>query len=145
MILRPSTSASSSINEPFFFSEPGGDRTEGAGAAMSRLYGRLAAAAVIAVGFPFHLLISLLIRLGDGGPALYRARRLGRSGVIYELLKYRSMKVGSKPVVTSDYKVVTVENDRRITRIGRILRCGLDELPQLYNVLRAEMAWIGPR
>ena len=112
---------------------------------MSRLCGRLAAAAAIAVGFPFHLLISLLIRLGDGGPALYRARRLGRSGATYELLKYRSMKVGSKPVVTSDYKVVTVDNDSRITRIGRILRCGLDELPQLYNVLRAEMAWIGPR
>jgi len=107
--------------------------------------GRLAAGAAIVLGFPVHLLIALLVRLGDGGPALYRARRLGRHGHAYDLLKYRSMKVGSRPVVGADFKVVTIANDRRITRIGRLLRCGLDELPQLYNVLRGEMAWIGPR
>jgi lipopolysaccharide/colanic/teichoic acid biosynthesis glycosyltransferase len=47
--------------------------------------------------------------------------------------------------VAGDFKVVTIENDYRITPFGRLLRCGLDELPQLYNVLRGEMAWIGPR
>lgn len=112
---------------------------------MTAVYGRLAAAAVMILGIPIHLLISLLVRLYDGGPALYRARRLGRHGRAYGLLKYRTMKVGSKPVIDGDFKVVTVTNDSRITPIGRILRCGIDELPQVYNVLRGEMAWIGPR
>ncbi len=112
---------------------------------MRTLLGRAAAAAAVAAGWPLHLLISLAVRLGDGGPALYRARRMGRNGRIYDLLKYRSMKVGSRPVVAGDFKVVTVANDSRITPIGRFLRYGLDELPQLFNVLRGEMAWIGPR
>ena len=112
---------------------------------MTAAIGRLAAGVAIALGIPVHLLISLLVRLHDGGPALYRARRLGCGGRPYDLLKYRSMKVGSKPVLAGDFKVVTIKNDIRITPVGRVLRCGLDELPQLYNVWRGEMRWIGPR
>jgi lipopolysaccharide/colanic/teichoic acid biosynthesis glycosyltransferase len=112
---------------------------------MRAIYGRVAAACLMVLGMPIHLLLSVCVRLFDGGPALYRARRLGRHGCTYGLLKYRSMKVGSKPIIAGDFKVVTVANDRRITPIGRILRCGIDELPQVYNVLRGEMAWIGPR
>jgi lipopolysaccharide/colanic/teichoic acid biosynthesis glycosyltransferase len=107
--------------------------------------GRIAAAGAIGLGFPIHLLIALLIRLCDGGPVFYRAARLGRNGNPYELLKYRSMKVGSVPIVADDYKVIALERDSRVTAIGRLLRCGIDELPQLYNVVRGEMSWIGPR
>ncbi len=106
--------------------------------------GRLLAL-VAAIAFaPFHLVIAALIYLEDGGPVFYRAVRLGKGGRPFTMYKYRSMRVGALPVVAG-FKTVVQANDDRVTVMGRILRCGLDEAPQLLNVIRGEMAWTGPR
>jgi lipopolysaccharide/colanic/teichoic acid biosynthesis glycosyltransferase len=61
------------------------------------------------------------------------------------MLKYRSMKVNCKPLVRAGCKIIVEANDSRVTPLGRLLRCGIDELPQFANIARGDMAWIGPR
>ena len=61
------------------------------------------------------------------------------------MLKYRSMTSGCAPVMRQGFKAVVEAGDPRVTRLGRVLRCGIDELPQLWNIVRGEMAWLGPR
>jgi len=112
---------------------------------MMNLLPRAAALALCIAGLPIHLLICLLIRLQDGGPSLYRCNRLGRGGRVYTLLKYRTMRPDCKRLVRDTFKVVVDRGDSRVTRLGRLLRCGIDELPQLWNIVRGDMAWIGPR
>ncbi len=86
---------------------------------------------------------SLAVKLGDGGPVLYRQRRIGKDGVEFELLKLRTMEVGAE---SKGAGFAVDRGDPRITRAGRILRrLSLDELPQLWNVLRGDMSLIGPR
>jgi lipopolysaccharide/colanic/teichoic acid biosynthesis glycosyltransferase len=83
------------------------------------------------------------IRLEDGGPALYRQRRVGKGGVDFELLKLRTMLVGAEGQGAG---FAVDRGDSRITRVGRILRAtSIDELPQLWNVLRGDMSIVGPR
>ncbi len=92
---------------------------------------------------PFMLVIALLIRLGDGGPALFVQRRMGRGNTFFRMLKFRTMRQGA-----SDHAghASTARDDERITPIGRFLRrTSLDELPQLWNVLKGEMSIVGPR
>jgi len=61
------------------------------------------------------------------------------------MLKYRSMKVNCAPLVHAGSKVIVEANDPRVTPLGRLLRCGIDELPQIVNIVRGEMTWVGPR
>lgn len=92
---------------------------------------------------PLLLLAALAIRLEGGGPVLYRQRRVGRGGREFELLKLRTMVAGSDPVGVG---TAVTRDDPRVTRVGRVLRrTSLDELPNLVNVLRGEMAIVGPR
>jgi lipopolysaccharide/colanic/teichoic acid biosynthesis glycosyltransferase len=92
---------------------------------------------------PLLGLAALAVKLGDGGPILYRQTRVGMDGVDFELLKLRTMIVGAERQ-GAGYAVD--EGDSRITRAGRVLRrLSLDELPQLWNVIRGEMSVIGPR
>lgn len=107
--------------------------------------GRIAALLVCVVGFPLHLLICFCIRIADGGPAIYRDQRVGRFEKPFSMLKYRTMKVNCKPLVRAGSKIVVENNDPRVTALGRFLRCGIDELPQIANIARGEMSWIGPR
>ena len=87
-------------------------------------------------------LISLCIRLEDGGPVFYRQERVTRYGRSFSMLKFRSMV----PDAEKDGPRLASRNDSRITRTGRILRnLHLDELPQLFNVLSGEMSIVGPR
>jgi len=109
------------------------------------IVGRIVALLICATGLPIHIAICLAIRLQDAGPAIHRCRRLGRAGASYTMFKYRSMTVGSPPLLRSGFKVAVDKSDARVTPLGRILRCGIDELPQLWNVVRGEMAWVGPR
>jgi lipopolysaccharide/colanic/teichoic acid biosynthesis glycosyltransferase len=91
---------------------------------------------------PIFLLIFVAIRLTDHGPVFYRQRRVGLNGTPFDILKFRTMVVNADKIGPS----VTQGRDPRITRIGRILRqTKLDELPQLWNVLRGEMTFVGPR
>ena len=94
---------------------------------------------------PLLLLIALLIKVTSPGPIFYIDERVGRLGRPFRMVKFRSMYVGAPPVITDDNKVIVEEDDPRVTPVGRILRMGFDELPQLFNVLKGEMAVIGPR
>jgi lipopolysaccharide/colanic/teichoic acid biosynthesis glycosyltransferase len=107
--------------------------------------GRIAAGVLCVLGMPLHLLICVLIKVFSPGPVLYYSHRLGLNGVTFQLLKYRTMRVGASPIVTQDFKTIAQIEDPRVTRLGRLLRCGIDEVPQLWNVVRGEMSWIGPR
>ena len=91
---------------------------------------------------PTFAVIALAVKLGDGGPVFYRQHRVGRFGQRFWIWKFRTM------VVDAERKglQVTRDGDPRITRIGRFLRkAKLDELPQLWNVLKGEMSFVGPR
>jgi exopolysaccharide biosynthesis polyprenyl glycosylphosphotransferase len=91
---------------------------------------------------PFLLLIGLMIRLGSPGPAIFVQKRVGDSGKLFDIYKFRSMFMG-----TSRYDVSPTEStDPRITRLGRLLRrTSFDELPQLINVFLGDMSLVGPR
>ena len=96
-----------------------------------------------AIAGPFMLVIALAIRLEDRGPALLRQSRVGMDGEDFDLLKFRTM-IADAHTVGSGWLVA--ERDPRITRVGRFLRkWSLDELPQMFNVLRGEMSIVGPR
>jgi lipopolysaccharide/colanic/teichoic acid biosynthesis glycosyltransferase len=88
-------------------------------------------------------LAALAIKLKDGGPVLYRQLRVGKDGAEFELLKLRTMVVGAE---RQGAGFAVDRGDPRITPVGRLLRrLSLDELPQLWNVLRGDMSLIGPR
>jgi lipopolysaccharide/colanic/teichoic acid biosynthesis glycosyltransferase len=102
----------------------------------------VAGTALVAVS-PLLGLAALAVKLEDGGPVLYRQTRVGRDGADFELLKLRTMVVGAERMGAG---FAVDEGDARITRAGRLLRrLSLDELPQLWNVVRGEMSVIGPR
>lgn len=93
------------------------------------------------------LVIGLLIRMDSPGPAFFRQERMGYRGKTFSVLKFRTMRVAD-PLADGDRvsAAITKDDDDRITKLGRFLRkTRIDELPQLYNVLRGEMSWIGPR
>jgi lipopolysaccharide/colanic/teichoic acid biosynthesis glycosyltransferase len=101
------------------------------------------AGTALLVASPVLGLAALAVKLGDRGPVLYRQTRVGRDGVDFELLKLRTMIVGAEKIGAG---FAVDEGDPRITRVGRILRkLSLDELPQLWNVVRGDMSVIGPR
>jgi lipopolysaccharide/colanic/teichoic acid biosynthesis glycosyltransferase len=92
---------------------------------------------------PFLLAAGIAIKLGSRGPVFYRQRRVGRDDREFEMLKLRTMVQGSDPVGVG---TIVTRNDPRVTRAGRFLRrTSLDEVPNLVNVLRGEMAIVGPR
>jgi lipopolysaccharide/colanic/teichoic acid biosynthesis glycosyltransferase len=102
----------------------------------------LAGAALIASS-PLLAIAGLAIKLGDGGPILYRQVRVGKDGSDFELLKLRTMIVGAE---RRGAGFAVDAGDARITRAGAVLRkLSLDELPQLWNVMRGDMSIIGPR
>jgi lipopolysaccharide/colanic/teichoic acid biosynthesis glycosyltransferase len=97
----------------------------------------------LAVASPALAVAALAIKLGDGGPVLYRQRRVGRDGAEFELLKLRTMEVGAEHKGAG---FAVTEGDPRITGVGRLLRrLSIDEVPQLWNVVRGDMSVIGPR
>ena len=110
---------------------------------MNRAADVVGAGVGLALASPLLAAAALAIKLEDGGPVLYRQTRVGRDGADFELLKLRTMVVGAETMGTG---LAVNRGDSRITRIGRLLRkLSLDELPQLWNVVRGEMSVIGPR
>jgi lipopolysaccharide/colanic/teichoic acid biosynthesis glycosyltransferase len=101
------------------------------------------AAALLVITSPVLALAALAIRLESGGPVFYRQLRVGKDGSQFELWKLRTMVPGAEAMGAGIY---VLEGDARITRVGRLLRrFSLDELPNLVNVLKGEMAIVGPR
>ncbi len=110
---------------------------------MSRVIDVVLAGLLLLLASPLLALAALAIRLESRGPVFYRQQRVGRDGRPFELWKLRTMVPGAESMGAGIY---IVDGDTRITRVGRLLRrFSLDELPNLVNVLRGEMAVVGPR
>jgi len=130
--------------------EPQSDR---AGGWAKRTFDLLAASILVVLASPLLLLVAVLIRLQDGGPVLYRQRRVGANGAEFEMIKFRSMVVDAEKRLAEiahaneqDAVLFKIREDPRVTRVGRFIRkFSIDELPQLFNVLRGEMSLVGPR
>lgn len=94
------------------------------------------------ISLPIVLVIALLIKLEDGGPVFYSQERLTESGRKFMILKFRSMRVNSE----REGARLAAKGDSRITKIGKFIRAThLDELPQIYNILKGDMSFVGPR
>ena len=92
------------------------------------------------------LMIGLLIKREDKGPVFYKSKRLGKDKKIFSIYKFRSMKVNAPDIRNEDGSTFNAENDPRITNIGKLIRkTSIDELPQLLNVLKGDMSFVGPR
>jgi exopolysaccharide biosynthesis polyprenyl glycosylphosphotransferase len=111
------------------------------------------AIAGLVLGAPLLALIALAIRLDSPGPILFRQSRVGAGGKLFQICKFRSMHEGAEAELErlrdlneADGPIFKIQDDPRLTRVGRFLRrTSLDELPQLWNVLRGEMGLVGPR
>lgn len=89
------------------------------------------------------LIIAILIKIDSKGPILFKQERIGKNGKVFKILKFRSMCVGAEKMGTGVY---SGKNDFRVTKVGKILRkTSLDELPQLFNMIKGELSLIGPR
>jgi lipopolysaccharide/colanic/teichoic acid biosynthesis glycosyltransferase len=110
---------------------------------VNRALDVVAATTGLVVTSPVLAAAAIAIKLEDGGPILYRQRRVGLGGQDFELLKLRTMVVGAERMGAG---FAVNRGDSRITRVGRVFRrLSIDELPQLANVLRGDMSLIGPR
>lgn len=128
------------------FAEPEGAPPVGSGepgAGLPRALDLIIAAAALAIISPLLLIAAVLIRLDSPGPVIYKQLRVGRGDRDLLLYKLRTMRPGSDPVGVG---TVVERGDPRVTRVGQVLRrFSLDEIPNLVNVLRGEMAIVGPR
>lgn len=114
-------------------------------ALIKSIVDRVGALFLIIVLLPALLIVALLICMTSKGPALFRQRRIGYLGQPFEVIKFRTMHIASSDDTARD-AAITKEGDNRITGLGQILRrTRIDELPQLINVTRGEMSFIGPR
>lgn len=109
---------------------------------MKRVLDCVASATLLSLFAPIILLVSVIVALDSPGPVLFRQERVGRGGVLFTILKFRTMRVA--PAGTGS--AITLPDDLRVTKIGATLRrWKLDELPQLWNVCKGDMSLVGPR
>ena len=110
---------------------------------IKRVFDFFVAVSCIMIFSPLIVICWILIKLEDGGPAIFSQERIGKNGKPFHIYKFRTMEVDAEKEGPMLYQH---ENDQRITRIGKFLRSHhLDELPQLWNVVKGDMAFIGPR
>ena len=108
---------------------------------LKRVFDIIASFCGIIILFPLIIIVSILIKITSKGPVLFKQVRVTKNGKLFKIYKFRTMKENSE-----GNKQITVGKDNRITGIGHILRkTKLDELPQLFNVLKGEMSLVGPR
>jgi exopolysaccharide biosynthesis polyprenyl glycosylphosphotransferase len=119
-----------------------GFRASRATRAGKRVVDLVLAAVGVALASPLMLLTALAVRLETAGPVLYKQERVGENGRLFTLCKFRSMRADAE----TGTPIWAKEKDDRVTRVGRFIRITrLDELPQLWNVLRGDMSFVGPR
>ena len=114
---------------------------------------RFLALILIIILLPVFLVLSLVLLIGEGWPILYIQKRVGWKGMVFKMYKFRTMRKGADKqqvdyayLNEADGPVFKIHNDPRHTKIGRFLfHTGLDELPQLFNIVRGEMSFVGPR
>ena len=110
---------------------------------LKRVWDFLLASSALLVSLPLWVAFAIAIKVEDGGPIFYRQKRWGKDKTSIDVYKFRTM------VVDADTKfgiVQAEENDPRVTRVGRFLRAtSLDEMPQILNIWKGEMSWVGPR
>jgi exopolysaccharide biosynthesis polyprenyl glycosylphosphotransferase len=136
---------------PVVYVEP--VRRQGWRAAAKRALDISVATAGLVASAPVLAVTALAIKLDSKGPVLFRQQRVGRNGVPFDVLKFRSMVVDAEALLIdlrdrneASGPLFKMKNDPRVTRVGRIIRkLSIDELPQLWNVLRGEMSMVGPR
>ncbi len=113
---------------------------------LKRLTDFLLSSILLVVLSPLSVLISLWVWLSTGNPILFRQSRLGKGGVPFDIYKFRTMVPGARDLRNPDGSAFTASEDPRVTPVGRFLRrTSLDELPQLFNVLKGDMSLVGPR
>lgn len=107
---------------------------------LKRIFDFILASCLLVCLVPFFLIIAALIRIQDGGPAIFRQIRIGKSGKTFMFYKFRSMPLSTPNVESNNTEKL------QITPFGKFIRrTNLDELPQFYNVLKGDMSFIGPR
>jgi exopolysaccharide biosynthesis polyprenyl glycosylphosphotransferase len=112
-------------------------------AALHRLLDLTAGLLLLAITLPLLIVTAIAIKLDSRGPVFYRQERVGRDGRTFMLVKFRSMRVDAE---AAGRAVWASQQDPRVTRVGRIIRrARIDEIPQVFNVLRGDMAFVGPR
>ncbi|CEN94070.1 MAG: sugar transferase [Paeniclostridium sordellii] len=95
---------------------------------------------------PVLLIISILIKIDSKGPVIFKQKRLGKNGQIFEIYKFRTMYVNAPDLRNEDGSTFNSDDDPRVTKIGKFLRkTSLDELTQIFNILKGDMSFIGPR
>ena len=108
---------------------------------MKRLFDFITSLIGLIVLFPIFIIVSLLVKISSGGPVFFVQKRIGKNGKIFQMIKFRSMIV-----IQNSNSTISVKGDVRITKIGAFLRkFKLDELPELWNVLKGDMSLVGPR
>ncbi|MBS3648590.1 sugar transferase [Pseudaminobacter sp. 19-2017] len=127
------------------------------GGVFKRGFDIIGASAGILLLSPLLLMLAMLVKFSDGGRVLYGHRRIGRNGQVFQCLKFRTMVENGDEVLSAYFAknpqsreewlaTRKLQNDPRVTRIGAVLRkLSLDELPQLFNILRGDMSIVGPR
>lgn len=124
--------------------------------AIKRIIDVVASLVLIIIFLPFWIIIPLVIKLDSKGPILFFQDRVGKNGKLFRIIKFRTMQVGADEFWTKGGKLgekakrggwkLTLEEDTRITRLGKILRqISIDEFPQLFNILKGNMSLVGPR
>ncbi len=110
---------------------------------LKRAFDASLAAVGLVLSAPLWALITAAITLEDGGPIFYRQERVGLGGRPFDAMKFRSMKPDAEAMTGA---IQATEADPRVTKVGRIMRAtAMDELPQLWNILRGDMSFVGPR
>ncbi len=111
---------------------------------MKRFFDFLFSLLALIILSPVILILSLLVLLSSGSPVIFKQERVGYGNKLFTIYKFRTMKDGMRQTRTEDLTAEEIEND--ITFIGKILRkLSLDELPQLFNILKGDMSFVGPR
>ena len=93
-----------------------------------------------------YVFVAIAIKLEDGGPVFYMANRIGKNGKMFKMFKFRSMKVNAPTMYSADGSSYSSPDDPRVTKVGRFIRAtSLDETSQFLNILKGDMAFVGPR
>jgi len=110
---------------------------------FKRLFDILFSFLILVIFSPILLIVALLVKIDSRGPVIFKQERLGKNGKTFRMYKFRSMCVNAESQGTGVY---SHKGDPRVTKMGRIMRAtSIDELPQLFNILKGDMSFIGPR